>query len=50
MFIRNRYLVNNADLLLAAYDGKSGGTEMTIQTAKANGVKVQIIQPVLQTS
>ena len=50
MFIRNRYLVNNADLLLAAYDGKPGGTEMTIQTAKANGVKVQIIQPVLQKS
>ena len=50
MFIRNRYLVNNADLLLAAYDEQPGGTEMTIQTAKANGVKVQIIRPVLQTS
>ena len=47
MFIRNRYLVNNADLLLAAYDGQPGGTAMTIGYAKANGVTVQIIQPVL---
>lgn len=47
MFIRNRYLVNNADLLLAAYDGQPGGTAMTIGYAKANGVIVQIIQPVL---
>ena len=47
MFIRNRYLVNNADLLLAAYDGQPGGTAMTIGYAKANGVTVQIIRPVL---
>ena len=47
MFIRNRYLVNNADLLLAAYDGQPGVTAMTIGYAKANGVTVQIIRPVL---
>lgn len=46
MFTRNRYLVSNADLLLAAYDGQPGGTAMTIQNAEANGVKVQVIQPV----
>lgn len=50
MFTRNRYLVSNADLLLAAYDGQPGGTAMTIQNAEANGVKVQVIRPVLQTS
>ena len=26
---RNRYLVDNADLLLAAYDGRPGGTAQT---------------------
>ena len=31
LFIRNRYLVNNADLLLAAYDGQAGGTAMTVE-------------------
>ena len=36
-----------ADLLLAAYDGQPGGTAMTIGYAKANGVTVQIIRPVL---
>lgn len=50
MFIRNRYLVNNADLLLAAYDGQPGGTAMTIGYAKANGVTVQIIRPVLSAA
>ena len=34
MFKRNRYLVVNADLLLAAYDGQPGGTKMTIDIAK----------------
>ncbi|MBQ6400012.1 MAG: hypothetical protein IJI21_07830 [Clostridia bacterium] len=35
MFARNRYLVDNADMLLAAYDGQPGGTEMTIRYAEA---------------
>ena len=29
MFVRNRYLVENADLLLAAYDGQTEETEIT---------------------
>ena len=33
IFARNRYLVDNADMLLAAYDGQPGGTEMTIRYA-----------------
>lgn len=48
MFIRNRYLVNNADLLLAAFDGQSGGTAMTVKYAKDNGVQVIEIPPVAQ--
>lgn len=45
MFTRNRYLVNNADLLLAAYDGQPGGTAMTIDYARKIGVQVLVISP-----
>jgi uncharacterized phage-like protein YoqJ len=48
MFVRNRYLVNNADLVLAAYDGQPGGTAMTINYAKKMGVRVCIIRPVAE--
>ena len=42
MFRRNRYLVDNADMLLAAYDGvSSGGTAMTLDNARKCGVKVR---------
>ena len=42
MFRRNRYLVDNADMLLAAYDGVSrGGTAMTVDYARKSGVKVR---------
>ncbi len=47
MFVRNRYLVDNADLLLAAYDGQPGGTEMTIRYARKMGIQVCCIKPVL---
>ena len=40
-FQRNRYLVENADLILAAYNGDSrSGTGMTIRYAHKRGVKV----------
>ena len=45
--LRKQHPEVNADLLLAAYDGQPGGTAMTIGYAKANGVTVQIIRPVL---
>lgn len=41
MFRRNRYLVDNSDVLLAAYDGQAGGTAMTCEYARQNGVQVQ---------
>jgi len=47
MFRRNRYLVHNADLLLAAYDGKEGGTAMTVDYARKSGIDVRIMRPVL---
>lgn len=45
MFTRNRYLVTNADLLLAAFDGKPGGTAMTVDYAQKMGVQVLCIPP-----
>ena len=45
MFRRNHYLVDNADLLLAAYDGQPGGTAMTVAYAAEIGVPVQRIFP-----
>lgn len=45
MFTRNRYLVANADLLLAAFDGKQGGTAMTVEYAKKMRVQVLCIPP-----
>lgn len=45
MFTRNRYLVTNADLLLAAYDGQPGGTAMTCALAQQYHVPVIKIKP-----
>lgn len=42
---RNRYLVDNADMVLAAYNGRAGGTAMTINYAKRIGVPVTCIAP-----
>ena len=50
MFTRNRYLVNNADVLLAAYDGQPGGTQMTVQYAKQMGIQVCCIRPDIETN
>jgi len=47
MFRRNRYLVNNADMLIAAFDGQSGGTAMTVDYALKNGIKVTLIPPTI---
>lgn len=45
MLKRNRYLVVNADLLLAAYDGQPGGTKMTIDIAKEMHVPIWRLEP-----
>lgn len=45
MFKRNHYLVVNADLLLAAYDGQPGGTKMTIGIAEEMHVPVWRLAP-----
>lgn len=45
LFRRNRYLVENADLLLAVYDGQPGGTAMTVAYAREIGIAVECIRP-----
>ncbi len=44
-FTRNRYMVDMADVLIAAYDGKSGGTKYTVEYAHARGLRVICIDP-----
>ena len=50
MFRRNRYLVDNADLLLAAYDGQPGGTAMTVGYAREMGIPIQTIMPAVRAA
>lgn len=45
MIERNRYMVNNASLLIALFDGKAGGTKSTIVYAEKQGIEVVIITP-----
>ncbi len=45
MMIRNRYLVDNAEYVLAVYDGKKGGTKYTLEYAKKNKKSIIIINP-----
>ena len=45
LFARNRYLVTQADLLLACYDGKEGGTKHTVEYAQCSGCPVCLIPP-----
>lgn len=45
---RNHYLVENADLLLAACDGQPGGTADTVAYARRHGVRVARLNPVKQ--
>ena len=43
MLQRDRYLVDHASLLLAAYDGTPGGTRYTIEYALRRGVEVRYL-------
>lgn len=47
MLARNRYLVDHSDLLVAAYDGQTGGTKMTCEYAKKVGRALCIVRPVV---
>lgn len=44
-FVRNRYMVNESDLVIAVYDGREkGGTFYTIDYARAHDKEVRIIK------
>ena len=45
---RNRYLVDHASLLIAAYDGTAGGTRYTIQYAIGRGLDIVDLPVVLR--
>ena len=45
MIRRNRYQIDNADLLLAAYDGQPRGTAMTCEYVREVGVQIRLIMP-----
>lgn len=46
MFVRNRYMVDNSDCVIAVYnEGLSGGTKNTVDYAKKKGKELIIIDP-----
>lgn len=45
MLERNRYMINSSSLVIALFDGKPGGTKQTLEYAKAQGLKIDIIKP-----
>lgn len=47
---RNRYMVDNSDIVIAVYDGKSGGTKFTYDYAVKKGKQVIILNPSKDTA
>lgn len=45
MLERNRYMVNNSSLMIALFNGLSGGTKSTVAYAKKQGLEVIVIKP-----
>lgn len=46
MHVRNKYLVDHADSMIAVWDGSPGGTGGTVALARKKGVPVTLIDPV----
>lgn len=44
-YIRNVDIVNDSDIILAFYDGRSSGTKHTMTTAHEQGKKVYVVDP-----
>lgn len=42
---RNKYLVDQSDVVIAIWNGKPSGTRNTVQFAKEKGCKIKIINP-----
>ena len=45
MHVRNKYLVDNSDSMIAVWDGSPGGTGGTVALARKKGVPVTVIDP-----
>ena len=45
MHKRNRYMVDQADYIIAVWDGRPSGTGKTVQYAQSQGKYVKIINP-----
>lgn len=45
MHIRNKYMVDNSNIVVAIWNGKAGGTAQTVKYAKAKNVPIIIINP-----
>lgn len=45
MQLRNKYMVNNSNKIIAVFNGKNGGTKQTIDYATEKGVEIEIIKP-----
>lgn len=45
MIKRNHFMVENSSMIIALFDGKSGGTEKTVKYAKKQGLDIVIINP-----
>lgn len=43
--IRNKYMVDNSDLVIAVWDGSKSGTKNCIDYAKKNGKRIIVIDP-----
>ena len=42
---RNRYMVDNSDIVIAVWDGTPGGTENTVRYAEKLGRKILSFEP-----
>ncbi len=45
MHIRNRYMVDNSNYIIAVWNGKNGGTSSTLKYAEKKNRKITIINP-----
>ena len=45
MLERNRFMVNNSSLMIALFNGLSGGTKSTIDYARKQGLDIVVIKP-----
>lgn len=45
MLRRNRYMIDHASLLIAVFDGQSGGTRHTVQYAMSSNLNIVLIPP-----